>query len=183
MEADPAVLNLSPFETFFQEKRPFFLEGKRILDFALAESEGSFDIEVGAADTSFGEGFGSGDVLYYSRRIGARPSLFPELSEGEFTGSPPAATTILAAAKVSGASTGNTGCNASGGCHALKRTPATISPRRPVGLEIGLEGSVVVVGPSGTSQKPPAAATWGSAITSSIDWTGAHQRSSSASKI
>lgn len=29
VEADPAVLNLSPFETFFQEKRPFFTEGSR----------------------------------------------------------------------------------------------------------------------------------------------------------
>ena len=102
VEADPSVINLTAYETFFQEKRPFFLEGKRILDFALAESEGSFDIEVGAADTSFGEGGGSGDILYYSRRIGARPSLLPELGEGEFTGSPPAATTILSALKVSG---------------------------------------------------------------------------------
>jgi hypothetical protein len=29
VEADPALLNLSPFETFFQEKRPFFIEGAR----------------------------------------------------------------------------------------------------------------------------------------------------------
>lgn len=29
VEADPAELNLSPFETFFQEKRPFFVEGSR----------------------------------------------------------------------------------------------------------------------------------------------------------
>ncbi|MGE5177662.1 MAG: DUF5916 domain-containing protein [Bacteroidota bacterium] len=29
VEADPAVLNLSPFETSFQEKRPFFVEGSR----------------------------------------------------------------------------------------------------------------------------------------------------------
>jgi len=29
VEADPAVLNLSPFETFFDEKRPFFIEGSR----------------------------------------------------------------------------------------------------------------------------------------------------------
>ena len=28
VEADPAVLNLSPHETFFQEKRPFFIEGR-----------------------------------------------------------------------------------------------------------------------------------------------------------
>ncbi len=29
VEADPATLNLSPFETFFSEKRPFFIEGSR----------------------------------------------------------------------------------------------------------------------------------------------------------
>lgn len=29
VEADPATLNLSPFETFFEEKRPFFVEGSR----------------------------------------------------------------------------------------------------------------------------------------------------------
>ena len=29
VEVDPAVLNLSPFETFYQEKRPFFIEGGR----------------------------------------------------------------------------------------------------------------------------------------------------------
>jgi hypothetical protein len=29
VEADPAVLNLSPFETSYQEKRPFFVEGSR----------------------------------------------------------------------------------------------------------------------------------------------------------
>ncbi len=29
VEADPAILNLSPFETYFQEKRPFFVEGAR----------------------------------------------------------------------------------------------------------------------------------------------------------
>lgn len=32
VEADPAVLNLSPFETFFQEKRPFFIEGSRLFE-------------------------------------------------------------------------------------------------------------------------------------------------------
>src|SRR5258705_3199062 len=30
VEADPAVLNLSPFETFYEEKRPFFIEGRRL---------------------------------------------------------------------------------------------------------------------------------------------------------
>jgi hypothetical protein len=51
VEADPAVLNLSTFETFYPEKRPFFIEGNQILQF-----------------TTFGGGFGPG--LFYSRRIG-----------------------------------------------------------------------------------------------------------------
>ncbi len=84
VEADPSVINLTAYETFFEEKRPFFLEGKSILDFGL------------------GEGQGWGDILYYSRRIGARPSSLPDLGEGEFTGSPPSATTILDALKVTG---------------------------------------------------------------------------------
>jgi hypothetical protein len=84
VEADPSVINLTAYETFFEEKRPFFLEGKSILDFGL------------------GEGRGWGDILYYSRRIGAPPALFPTLTEGEFTGSPPGATTILDALKVTG---------------------------------------------------------------------------------
>jgi len=45
VEADPATLNLSPFETFFQEKRPFFIEGAKFF------SHPSFN-------------------LFYSRRIG-----------------------------------------------------------------------------------------------------------------
>jgi hypothetical protein len=32
VESDPAVLNLSPFETFFTEKRPFFIEGNRFFE-------------------------------------------------------------------------------------------------------------------------------------------------------
>ncbi len=32
VEADPATLNLSPFETFFTEKRPFFVEGNRFFE-------------------------------------------------------------------------------------------------------------------------------------------------------
>ena len=33
VEVDPAVLNLSAFETFFPEKRPFFVEGSQVFDF------------------------------------------------------------------------------------------------------------------------------------------------------
>ncbi|HSB61728.1 MAG TPA: DUF5916 domain-containing protein, partial [Vicinamibacteria bacterium] len=52
VEVDPAVVNLTAFETFFEEKRPFFLEGKKILSFGIDDS----------------------DQLFYSRRIGQAPS-------------------------------------------------------------------------------------------------------------
>ncbi len=61
VEADPSVLNLTAFEVFYEEKRPFFLEGKNILDFD----------------------FGS-DLLFYSRRIGHQPMYSPELKYGEY---------------------------------------------------------------------------------------------------
>jgi hypothetical protein len=59
VEADPAVLNLSAFETFFSERRPFFLEGTGIFDFRIDCD----DIDSGCTG------------LFYSRRIGRRPQL------------------------------------------------------------------------------------------------------------
>jgi hypothetical protein len=78
VEVDPAVVNLGVYETFFEEKRPFFIEGSEIFDF-------------GAAGTSGGQ-------LFYSRRIGRAPTLFAPTPESDR----PDATTILGAAKVSG---------------------------------------------------------------------------------
>ncbi len=51
VEADPAVLNLTTYETFYPEKRPFFVEGTQILHFG-----------------TFGDEAGPG--MFYSRRIG-----------------------------------------------------------------------------------------------------------------
>jgi hypothetical protein len=82
VEVDPAVVNLSAFETFFQEKRPFFLEG--------------------AAIFNFGQGaVGPGSVyrnLFYSRRVGRRPQLGTPSPLSDV----PDASTILGAAKLSG---------------------------------------------------------------------------------
>ena len=58
VEADPAVLNLTAFEQFFQERRPFFLEGAGIF---------SFDAQGGDGDVS--------NSLFYSRRVGRGPQL------------------------------------------------------------------------------------------------------------
>ena len=78
VEVDPAVVNLGVYETFFAEKRPLFLEGSEIFDFA---SENT-----------------SGGRTFYSRRIGRHPSLDAPTSEADI----PTATTILGAAKLTG---------------------------------------------------------------------------------
>jgi hypothetical protein len=78
VEADPSVLNLTAFETFYEEKRPFFLEGNEIFDFSL-----------------------DGDIPYYSRRIGAEPS-FPGTWEDREVSETHRWTTILGAAKLTG---------------------------------------------------------------------------------
>lgn len=85
VEADPAVLNLSVFETFFEERRPFFVESNSLF------SSPQPDI-VGINNPS---------QLFYSRRIGKQPGRFavPDNSE---TINQPEATTILGAGKFSG---------------------------------------------------------------------------------
>jgi len=89
VEADQRVLNLTTFETFFPEKRPFFLEG---LDL--------FQPPVHMSD--WGGAYG-GDALqlFYSRRIGA--ALAPvALNDGETLVYQPASRPVLAAVKLAG---------------------------------------------------------------------------------
>src|SRR5262245_19752738 len=78
VEQDPAVLNLSVFETFFPEKRPFFLEDSR----TFVPPYGVFQ-------------------LFHSRRIGRSPGRLP-LASGERLLNAPAETTILGATKLTG---------------------------------------------------------------------------------
>lgn len=85
VEADPSEVNLSTYETFFEEKRPFFIEGKNILTYKL----------------NFGDGDLAYDELFYSRRIGRRPSYSPELNDGEYADLPET-TSIIGAAKITG---------------------------------------------------------------------------------
>jgi hypothetical protein len=73
VEADPAEVNLSAFETFFAERRPFFVEGAQLFQ-------------------------PSGPGWFYSRRIGAPARAFPDADYVEET----PRTTILGAAKVTG---------------------------------------------------------------------------------
>ncbi len=78
VESDPSVMNLTAFETFYEEKRPFFLEGLTIFDY-------KFDNQS----------------LFYSRRIGHSPSLTTEANDSLYVDSPDM-TTILSAVKLSG---------------------------------------------------------------------------------
>jgi len=81
VEADPAVLNLTTYPTFYPEKRPFFIEGTQIIHFS-----------------TFGDNAGPG--LFYSRRIGRPISVVPPV--GGYVESQPNFATIMGAAKVSG---------------------------------------------------------------------------------
>ncbi|KPK82219.1 MAG: hypothetical protein AMS25_03355 [Gemmatimonas sp. SM23_52] len=81
VEVDPAVINLTAFETFFPEKRPFFVEDAQIFEFRLA---------------------GRTNELFYSRRIGREPQgSAPDDADFEKL---PGETTILGAAKLTGRS-------------------------------------------------------------------------------
>ncbi len=77
VEADPSVLNLTAYEVFYDEKRPFFLEGNNILNYNAGD-----------------------DLLFYSRRIGAAPE-YPEPAPDERVVRPEQ-TTILNALKLTG---------------------------------------------------------------------------------
>jgi hypothetical protein len=78
VELDPAVLNLTVFETFFPEKRPFFLEDSRIFIPPRRQFR-----------------------LFHSRRIGQPPGRF-RLQPRDRLLEQPDQTTILGAAKVTG---------------------------------------------------------------------------------
>jgi hypothetical protein len=81
VEVDPAVINLTVFETRFQEKRPFFVEGSELFRFGGGEFGG------GAGGPGGGGGRGGGGAgqqgpegggpssIFYSRRIGRSPQV------------------------------------------------------------------------------------------------------------
>ena len=83
VEVDPSVVNLSAFETFFPEKRPFFLEGADLFNFGQVRRYNDYGSQN----------------YFYSRRIGRSPQRFPDDATYADV---PQETTIAAAAKVTG---------------------------------------------------------------------------------
>jgi hypothetical protein len=83
VEADPAVVNLDAFETFFPERRPFFVEGS-----------GTFRFNMDCND-------GNCTGMFYSRRIGRAPQGSPELADDQYSKQPDTAT-IIGAGKLTG---------------------------------------------------------------------------------
>ncbi len=79
IEADPSVMNLTAFETFYEEKRPFFLEGKHIFDFSP-----------------------DNNMVFYSRRIGHAPSFYPSVDNKTSFTRVPEFTRIINAVKLTG---------------------------------------------------------------------------------
>jgi len=89
VEVDPAVINLTAFETRYEEKRPFFIEGADIFRFAEGGPVGST---------------GRPPQPLYSRRIGRAPQLAVP-SDAVFA-QVPSTTMILGAAKLTGKTAG-----------------------------------------------------------------------------
>ncbi len=89
VEVDPAVVNLSAFETFFPERRPFFVEGASIFRFGAMRTQ----------NTSNGYNF------LHTRRIGRQPQRSLEDDNNAFVDAP-LETTIATAAKLTGRTSG-----------------------------------------------------------------------------
>lgn len=87
VEVDPAVINLSDVETYYSEKRPFFIEGSQIFSFGNGGATNYWNINFNKP------------TLFYSRRIGAKPR--GSLPDYDYAAVPDG-TRILAAAKLTG---------------------------------------------------------------------------------
>ncbi len=121
VEVDPAVINLSAFETFFREQRPFFVLDAQEFEFGLSGR----------------------DELYYSRRIGRQPrGGTPD--DADFADIP-TETSILGAAKITGRSPGGVSIGAlaavtgreSGKAHSIsdgRIREFTVEPRAEFGV-------------------------------------------------
>ncbi len=88
VEADPSEINLSAYETYYSERRPFFVEGRSIFNFGIGGPTNRWGFNSSEPD------------FFYSRRIGRTPQGSVEADSDSLD--VPAATRILAAAKLSG---------------------------------------------------------------------------------
>jgi hypothetical protein len=87
VEADPSEVNLTAFESYFSEKRPFFIEGQNIYQFMPDQTIVIHNMYS--------------DNLFYSRRIGRYPQYYPSVGDSVHV-KMPESTTILGAMKLSG---------------------------------------------------------------------------------
>jgi hypothetical protein len=88
VEVDPAVINLSDFESYFSEKRPFFIEGSTIFSqFGYGGATSNVNLNWGAPD------------FFYSRRIGRAPQ--GDVEQDGYVNFPDRST-ILGALKLTG---------------------------------------------------------------------------------
>jgi hypothetical protein len=85
VEADPSEVNLTAFESYFPEQRPFFVEGSNITNYKISSSGGE----------------SARDNLFYSRRIGRSPQYYPDLQTNEYMDYP-FASKIIGAMKITG---------------------------------------------------------------------------------
>jgi hypothetical protein len=134
VEADPAEVNLSAFPTFFPERRPFFVEGKELL-----ESEG----------------------LFYSRRIGARPRGgvdadyvdYPRnttiLAAGKVTGRTPGGLSVGALGAVTAEERARTYDSVTDSFGEARVQPSTVWAVASLNQEFGPEASTVGVSATG----------------------------------
>ena len=88
VEVDPAVVNLSDVETFFNEKRPFFVEGSSIFEFGFGGQRNFWGFNW------------NGPQFFYSRRIGRSLGTPPPPVNGYVDG--PSGAHILGALKLTG---------------------------------------------------------------------------------
>ncbi|MGW8268087.1 MAG: DUF5916 domain-containing protein, partial [Longimicrobiales bacterium] len=103
VEVDPAVVNLTAFETRYQEKRPFFVEGAGIFSFGGGGGGGGGGM-MGMFGGGGGGGGGGGTQLLYSRRIGGSPR--GSVPDEAVYANVPDQTTILSAGKLTGRTAG-----------------------------------------------------------------------------
>lgn len=88
VEVDPSRINLSAYETYYQEKRPFFIEGRNVFRFGANGPTNNMSINASTPD------------FFYSRRIGRSPQGYVDVDDDSIR--TPDVTRILGAAKLSG---------------------------------------------------------------------------------